>query len=67
MNLEWTPPAGMLADMLIGALGMIGFSWAASPVSTELEIVREGVNLKDGKVLGLCLPIFLTIFHTIRS
>ncbi len=28
-----------LADMLAGALNMIGFSWAASPVSTELEMV----------------------------
>ena len=31
---------GMLADMLSGALGMIGFSWASSPISTELEMVR---------------------------
>lgn len=30
---------GLLADMLGGALNMIGFSWAASPVSTELEMV----------------------------
>jgi hypothetical protein len=29
----------MLADMLIGALNQIGFTWASSPVSTELEIV----------------------------
>lgn len=29
---------GLLADMLIGALNMIGFSWASSPVSTELEM-----------------------------
>jgi hypothetical protein len=28
-----------LADMLAGALNMIGFSWASSPVSTELEMV----------------------------
>ncbi len=28
----------MLADLLSGALNMIGFSWAAGPVSTELEI-----------------------------
>ncbi|KXZ45278.1 hypothetical protein GPECTOR_56g374 [Gonium pectorale] len=27
-----------LADMWAGALSMIGFSWAASPVSTELEM-----------------------------
>ena len=32
---------GMLADMLSGALGMIGFSWASSPISTELEMVNE--------------------------
>jgi len=36
---------GMLADMLCGALGMIGFSWAASPISTELEMVRARVIL----------------------
>ena len=35
----------MLADMLCGALGMIGFSWAASPISTELEMVRARVIL----------------------
>lgn len=29
----------MLAEMLMTATNMIGFSWAASPVSTELEIV----------------------------
>ncbi|XP_040289280.1 aromatic-L-amino-acid decarboxylase-like [Bufo bufo] len=29
----------MLADMLCGALGCIGFSWAASPACTELETV----------------------------
>lgn len=29
----------MLADMLCGAIGCIGFSWAASPACTELEIV----------------------------
>lgn len=26
-----------LADLLAGALNMIGFSWAAGPISTELE------------------------------
>lgn len=29
----------MLADMLCGAIGCIGFSWAAGPVCTELETV----------------------------
>jgi hypothetical protein len=29
----------MLADMLMAATNMIGFSWAASPVGTELEMV----------------------------
>ncbi|XP_024902714.1 aromatic-L-amino-acid decarboxylase [Pteropus alecto] len=29
----------MLADMLCGAIGCIGFSWAASPACTELEMV----------------------------
>uniref|UniRef100_A0A8C8CKW7 Aromatic-L-amino-acid decarboxylase n=1 Tax=Oncorhynchus tshawytscha TaxID=74940 RepID=A0A8C8CKW7_ONCTS len=29
----------MLADMLSGAIGCIGFSWAASPACTELETV----------------------------
>ncbi|TDH05258.1 hypothetical protein EPR50_G00141790 [Perca flavescens] len=29
----------MLADMLCGAIGGMGFTWASSPVCTELEIV----------------------------
>uniref|UniRef100_A0A8C6R215 Aromatic-L-amino-acid decarboxylase n=2 Tax=Nannospalax galili TaxID=1026970 RepID=A0A8C6R215_NANGA len=29
----------MLADMLCGAIGCVGFSWAASPACTELETV----------------------------
>lgn len=29
----------MLADMLSGALGVVGFSWVASPAATELETV----------------------------
>lgn len=29
----------MLADMLCNALGVIGFSWIASPAATELEAV----------------------------
>ena len=40
--------SGMLADMFIGALGMIGFSWAASPIATELEIVRALRGHSDG-------------------
>lgn len=31
---------GILAEMLITALNMVGFSWQSSPVSTELEMVR---------------------------
>ncbi|GAX81667.1 hypothetical protein CEUSTIGMA_g9095.t1 [Chlamydomonas eustigma] len=34
-----TSTPAMLADMLAGAINMIGFSWAAGPVSTELEMV----------------------------
>jgi hypothetical protein len=30
----------MLAEMLMTSLNMIGFSWVASPVATELEMVR---------------------------
>nr|BBI36954.1 dopa decarboxylase [Etmopterus molleri] len=30
---------GLLGDMLSGAIGCIGFSWAASPACTELETV----------------------------
>lgn len=46
------PPAGwfpantstpsLLADLLCGALGVIGFSWIASPAATELEAVSGG-------------------------
>ncbi|KAG2493805.1 hypothetical protein HYH03_008024 [Edaphochlamys debaryana] len=28
----------LLADLIGGALGMVGFSWASSPISTELEM-----------------------------
>jgi hypothetical protein len=31
---------GVLAEMLITALNMVGFSWQSGPVSTELEMVR---------------------------
>jgi glutamate/tyrosine decarboxylase-like PLP-dependent enzyme len=34
-----TSAPGILAEMLIGGLNMIGFSWQSSPVSTELEHV----------------------------
>ncbi|XP_044129115.1 aromatic-L-amino-acid decarboxylase-like [Bufo gargarizans] len=40
----------MLADMLCGALGCIGFSWAASPACTELETVMLDWL---GKAIGL--------------
>lgn len=35
-----TSPPSLIADMLCGALGVIGFSWIASPAATELEGVR---------------------------
>jgi glutamate/tyrosine decarboxylase-like PLP-dependent enzyme len=38
-----TSPPGILAEMLIGALNMIGFSWQSSPISSELEMVSSGV------------------------
>lgn len=34
-----TSMPGILAEMLIAALNMVGFSWQSSPVSTELEMV----------------------------
>lgn len=48
-------PAGnaypsILADMLSGALGCMGFSWAASPAYTELEIIMLDWM---GKLIGL--------------
>ncbi|XP_075684652.1 aromatic-L-amino-acid decarboxylase [Rhinoderma darwinii] len=48
-------PAGssypaMLADMLCGAIGCIGFSWASSPACTELETVMLDWL---GKMIGL--------------
>jgi curli biogenesis system outer membrane secretion channel CsgG len=33
---------GILAEMLITATNMVGFSWQSSPVSTELEMVSRG-------------------------
>jgi aromatic-L-amino-acid decarboxylase len=39
-----------LADMLSGALNMIGFSWAAGPISTELEELTLDML---GKLCGL--------------
>ncbi|XP_066210254.1 aromatic-L-amino-acid decarboxylase isoform X1 [Saccopteryx leptura] len=46
----------MLADMLCGAIGCIGFSWAASPACTELETVMLDWL---GRMLQLP-PAFLT-------
>ncbi|KAG8572372.1 hypothetical protein GDO81_012030 [Engystomops pustulosus] len=40
----------MLADMLCGAIGCIGFSWASSPACTELETIMLDWL---GKVIGL--------------
>ncbi|KAJ8415694.1 hypothetical protein AAFF_G00402510 [Aldrovandia affinis] len=47
----------MLADMLSGAIGCIGFSWAASPACTELETVMldwlgKMLNLPDDFIAG---------------
>ncbi|KAK7083885.1 hypothetical protein SK128_016740 [Halocaridina rubra] len=40
----------LLADMLSGAIGCIGFTWIASPVCTELEVVMMDWL---GQLLGL--------------
>lgn len=48
----------ILAEMLIAALNMIGFSWQSSPVSTELEMVRG--SWMD---LGVCLLHFYGPLH----
>ncbi|XP_045123103.1 aromatic-L-amino-acid decarboxylase-like [Portunus trituberculatus] len=45
----------ILADMLSGAIGCIGFSWIASPACTELEVVMMDWL---GKLIGLP-PVFL--------
>ncbi|XP_044149428.1 aromatic-L-amino-acid decarboxylase-like isoform X5 [Bufo gargarizans] len=65
----------MLADMLCGALGCIGFSWAASPACTELETVMldwlgkaidlpeqflAGTNGEGGGVIQLCATLGTT-------
>ncbi|KAL2083952.1 hypothetical protein ACEWY4_019470 [Coilia grayii] len=47
----------MLADMLSGAIGCIGFSWAASPACTELETVMldwlgKMLNLPEDFIAG---------------
>uniref|UniRef100_A0A8C9VB60 Aromatic-L-amino-acid decarboxylase n=1 Tax=Scleropages formosus TaxID=113540 RepID=A0A8C9VB60_SCLFO len=47
----------MLADMLCGAIGCIGFSWAASPACTELETVMldwlgKMINLPENFLAG---------------
>lgn len=40
---------GILAEMLITATNMVGFSWLSGPVSTELEMVRRG---REGQAAG---------------
>ncbi|TDH12119.1 hypothetical protein EPR50_G00067510 [Perca flavescens] len=47
----------LLADMLCGAIGCIGFSWASSPVCTELETVMldwlgKMLNLPEHFIAG---------------
>ncbi|KAF7659401.1 hypothetical protein LDENG_00297890 [Lucifuga dentata] len=47
----------MLGDMLCGAIGCIGFSWAASPACTELETVMldwlgKMLNLPEDFIAG---------------
>uniref|UniRef100_A0A8C9YY09 Aromatic-L-amino-acid decarboxylase n=1 Tax=Sander lucioperca TaxID=283035 RepID=A0A8C9YY09_SANLU len=47
----------LLADMLCGAIGCIGFSWAASPACTELETVMldwlgKMLNLPEHFIAG---------------
>lgn len=42
-----TSAPGILAEMLMAALNMVGFSWQSSPVSTELEMVRRGEGWRD--------------------
>jgi hypothetical protein len=56
---------GMLADMLIGATNMIGFSWAASPVSTELEMVGHSfMALEPIAVMPQMMQPLLATRHT---
>uniref|UniRef100_UPI003AABDF9C aromatic-L-amino-acid decarboxylase isoform X5 n=1 Tax=Centroberyx gerrardi TaxID=166262 RepID=UPI003AABDF9C len=65
----------MLADMLCGAIGCIGFSWAASPACTELETVMldwlgkmlqlpddflAGTHGHGGGVIQLCATLGTT-------
>lgn len=44
-NFSWFPAStsmpGILAELLAGALNMVGFNWESGPVSTELEMVSE--------------------------
>ncbi|XP_049586369.1 aromatic-L-amino-acid decarboxylase isoform X3 [Syngnathus scovelli] len=49
----------MLADMLCGAIGCIGFSWASSPACTELETVMldwlgKMLQLPESFLAGTC-------------
>jgi glutamate/tyrosine decarboxylase-like PLP-dependent enzyme len=46
-----TSPPGILAEMLIGALNMIGFSWQSSPISSELEMVSQ--QTREAQCLAL--------------
>lgn len=39
-----SPPA-ILGDMLASMFNVIGFSWEASPASTELEVIVLGENV----------------------
>lgn len=54
----WLPPntcqTGVLADIVVGVLNVISFSWEASPAETELEIMVVGEqheNNQDSLVL----------------
>ena len=53
----WYPsnssPPGILGDLLVGMLNVIGFSWEASPAATELEVI----------VLGELLSSFASLFY----
>lgn len=47
-----TSPPSLVADMLCGALSVIGFSWIASPAATELEAVRRRWGAQQRLVPG---------------
>jgi hypothetical protein len=48
-----TSAPSILAEMLIGSLNMIGFSWQSSPISTELEMVSKDCYFAVHLVLGV--------------